>query len=111
MHTFLDNFHQGGKYSAQIDSHQVELSREHNFTDQKYLSISSLQTDYLNTYRAQVLGEIVKDQTLFRQSAPFVEVLIILQKNIQKDQTGKGKISFGWSFGKQTNGRDTSKMF
>ena len=21
MHTFLDNFHQGGKYSAQIDSH------------------------------------------------------------------------------------------
>ena len=22
MHTFLDNFHQGGKYSAQISSHQ-----------------------------------------------------------------------------------------
>ena len=31
MHKFLDNFHQGGKYSAQIDSHQVELSREENF--------------------------------------------------------------------------------
>ena len=27
MHTFLDNFHQGGKYSAQIASHQAELSR------------------------------------------------------------------------------------
>ena len=27
MHTFLDNFHQGGKYSAQIANHQAELSR------------------------------------------------------------------------------------
>ena len=26
MHTFLDNFHQSGKYSAQLASHQVELS-------------------------------------------------------------------------------------
>ena len=42
MHIFLDNFHQGGKYSAQISSHQTELSREEIFTDQKYLSISSL---------------------------------------------------------------------
>ena len=48
MHTFLDNFHQGGKYSAQIASHQVELKREENFTDQKSLNISSLQTDHLN---------------------------------------------------------------
>ena len=48
MHTFLDNFHQGGKYSAQIDSHQVELRREEKFTNQKSLNISSLQTDYLN---------------------------------------------------------------
>ena len=28
MHTFLDNFQQGGKYSAQIASHQAELRRE-----------------------------------------------------------------------------------
>ena len=48
MHTFLDNFHQGGKYSAQIASHQAELRREEKFTDQKSLNISSLQTDYLN---------------------------------------------------------------
>ena len=48
MHTFLDNFHQGGKYSAQIASHQVELRREETFTDQQSLNISSLQTDYLN---------------------------------------------------------------
>ena len=34
MHTFIDNFHQGGKYSAQIASHQAELRREELFTDQ-----------------------------------------------------------------------------
>ena len=48
MNTFMDNFNQGGRYSAQISSHQAELKREGKFTDQKYLSISSLQTDYLN---------------------------------------------------------------
>ena len=48
MHIFLDNFHQSGKYSSQIANHQAELRREEIFTDQKYLSVSSLQTDYLN---------------------------------------------------------------
>ena len=48
MHICFDNFHHGGKYSAQIARQQAELSREEKFTDQKYLSISSLQTDYLN---------------------------------------------------------------
>ena len=37
MHTFMDNFHQGGKYSAQIASHQAELKIEEKFTDQKLL--------------------------------------------------------------------------
>ena len=48
MHTFLDNFHQGGKYSAEIARHQAELRREEKFNDQKSLNISSLQTDCLN---------------------------------------------------------------
>ena len=48
MHTFLDKFHQSGKYSAQIPSHRAELRREDTFTDQKSLNISFLQTDYLN---------------------------------------------------------------
>ena len=48
MHTFLDNFRQGGKFSAQIASHQAKLIWEETFTDQKSLNISSLQTDYLN---------------------------------------------------------------
>ena len=52
MHTFLDKFHQGGKYSAQIAIHQAELRREEKFTDQKSLNISSLQTDYLNLDRS-----------------------------------------------------------
>ena len=48
MHTFMDNFQQGEKYSAQIASHQEELRREETFTDKKSLKFSSLQTDYLN---------------------------------------------------------------
>ena len=42
MQTFLDNFCQNGKYSAQIASHQAELRREETFTDQKYFNISYL---------------------------------------------------------------------
>ena len=56
MHTFLDNFHRGGKCSAHIASHQAELKREENFTDQKSLNISSLQTDYLNLDRSSGFG-------------------------------------------------------
>ena len=56
MHIFLDNFHQGGKYSAQVASHQVELRREEIFTDQKSLNISSLQTNYLNLDRSSGFG-------------------------------------------------------
>ena len=48
MHTFMDNFHQSGKYSAQLVSHQAELRREETFPDHNILNISSLQTDYLN---------------------------------------------------------------
>ena len=48
MHMFLDKFHQYRKYSAQIASHQAELIREKQFTDQKSLSISYLLTDNLN---------------------------------------------------------------
>ena len=48
MHTFLDSFHQGGKYSSQIASHHAELRSEDKFTVQNNLSISSLQTYYLN---------------------------------------------------------------
>ena len=37
IHTFLDNFCQGGKYSAQIASHQAELRREGKRTDKKII--------------------------------------------------------------------------
>ena len=60
MHTFLDKSHQGGKYSAQIDSHQAELRREEKFNDQKSLKISSLQTDYLILDNSSGLVEIVR---------------------------------------------------
>ena len=56
MHTFLDNFHQGGTYSAQIAIHQADLRREEKIYWSKYLSISSLQTDYLNLYSSSDFG-------------------------------------------------------
>ena len=91
MHTFMDNFSQGGKYSAQIASHQVELRREENITDQTLLKISSLQTGYLNLDRSSGLVEMVIEKTLFRQSAHFVEVLINLQKNVSNRSDRKRK--------------------
>ena len=42
VYTFLDNFHQGGKYFAQKNIPQAQLRRGENFTDEKYLYISSL---------------------------------------------------------------------
>ena len=33
MHTFLDNFRQGGKCSSQIANHQADLRREGKVTD------------------------------------------------------------------------------
>ena len=53
MHTFLDNFQQSGKYSAQLASHQAELRREEKYPDQKCFNISSLQTEYLNLDSSQ----------------------------------------------------------
>ena len=50
MHTFLDNFEQGGKYLAQIAIHKAEFRREEKFTNQKSLNVSSLKTDYLKLY-------------------------------------------------------------
>ena len=55
IHIFLDKFHQDGKYSAQISSHQAELRREGKLLIKNlYLfhpyirTISSLHTDDLN---------------------------------------------------------------
>ena len=55
MQNFLENIQQGGKYFARIASHQAEFRREEKFINQKPLSISDLQIDYLN------LGSSVKN--------------------------------------------------
>ena len=39
MHTFLDNFHKSGKYSAQLAIHQAEMRGEEKYPDQKCLNI------------------------------------------------------------------------
>ena len=56
MHIFLDNFHPGVKCTSHLAIHQSELRREETFTDQKYLSITSIDTGYLNIYSSSVYG-------------------------------------------------------
>ena len=82
MHIFLDKFHQCGKYTAQIASHLAELRREERFTDEKYLSITSLQTDYLNIDSSSGSGRNNERSNIIHKNALFVDVLTILQKNV-----------------------------
>ena len=70
----MDDFYQGGKYSAQIASHQAELRREGKFTDQKYLSISSLQTDYLNIDSGSGCGKNSERENLVQTKCTFFGV-------------------------------------
>ena len=71
MHTFLDNFLQGWKCSAQIASHQVELRNEEKFTDKKSLSSSSLQTDYLNTNNSLRFVRNIRRKNNFQKKCTF----------------------------------------
>ena len=87
----MDNFHQGGIYSSQIASHQAELRREEKFTDQKYLSISSLQTDGLNLDRSSDFGRNNERANTVQIKCTFVEVFITLQKNVSKGSYRKIK--------------------
>ena len=48
MHILLNKFHQGKKYTIKIASHRAELRREGKFTDQKSLSVTYIQADYIN---------------------------------------------------------------
>ena len=91
MHTFLDKFHQGGKYSAQIASHQVELGREETFTCQKSLSISSLQTDYLNLYSSSGYGRNSERANTVHTKSTFCGVVNHYVENVPKVSDSKTK--------------------
>ena len=41
IHIFMDKFHQGGKYSAQINSHQAELRTEGRFSEEEMNAMDS----------------------------------------------------------------------
>ena len=71
MHTFLDNFHQGGKYSAQIASRKTELRREGNFADKKSLKISSLHTDHLSFDRSSGFGRNSEIENIVQKKCTF----------------------------------------
>ena len=84
MHIFQDNFHQGLKYTAQRAIQQAELRREGRFTNRKYLSISSLQTDYLNLDTSSGSGINNERANIVKEKWTFIEVLTIIQKNVLK---------------------------
>ena len=67
---FLDNFNQGGKYTVQIASRQTELIRE-KITDQKYLSITYIQTDYLNLDSSSGSSKNNEIENLVQKKCPF----------------------------------------
>ena len=71
LHIFLDNFHQGGKYTVQIASHQADLRRGGKFTDQNSLSISYLQTDYLNLDNSSGSGRNIERANLVQTKYTF----------------------------------------
>ena len=71
MHILLDNFYQCRKYTAQIASQQAELRKEEKITDQKYLSISSLQTDFINTDRSLGSGKNSERENIVQSKCTF----------------------------------------
>ena len=92
MHIFMDNFNQGGKYSDQRASHQAKLRIKENFTDQKSLSVSSLQTDYLNFYSSSGCGKNSERANIVKTRCKNIcEVPTIPQKNVSKGPERKRK--------------------
>ena len=96
MHILLDKFHQSVKYYDQIASHQTKLRREVNFIDQKSLSISSLQNNYLNLDSRSGWGKNSERENLVQTKCTFCGGTNYSAEKNQKDQKGKGKSSCGW---------------
>ena len=90
MYFFLDIFHQGGKYTAQIYIHQAELRRKGNFTDQKYLSNTYLQTDYIKLDSGSGFGKHGERENIVQTKFTFfggaTHSAEICFKSIRKDK-------------------------
>ena len=96
MHTFMDNFHECAKYYAKISSHQAELRREENMTHEKYLSISSLKTDYLNLYNNLVFGRNNERANYFQTKCTFYGGVNNSSEKCLKRIRQEKENSFGW---------------
>ena len=112
MHVFLDNFHQCVNYIAHIEIHQAELIIEETFTDKKDLSITSLQTDYLNidtssgSVRNNERENIVQKQCTFCGGTNHSTELLF--ERIRED---KKKLRAAGGSDKQRTEQNTSKCF
>ena len=67
MHPFLDKFHQGRRYSSLIAIHLAYIGNK------KSVSISSLQTYYLNMDSSSVIGRNIKGAKTVHRKCNFCE--------------------------------------
>ena len=113
MHTFLNQFHQGGRYSSQIARHWTELMREEKFTGQKYLLILSLQTYYLNLESSSVFGRNIERANTVQKKCNFGGGVKHSAKNVSKgpERNGKVKCLCAWCFGQHMNRTNALQMF
>ena len=94
MHTFLNEFHKIGKYSAQISRHETELRKWEMFTDQKYSSFSFLQTDYLNIDSNSCCGRYNEIANTFQTKFKFCGyVNHSIEKYFRRIRQKKSKVS------------------
>ena len=111
MHILLDKCSRHNKYSAQIASHQAELRREKRVTDQKSLSISYLQTDYLNIDISSGSGKNSERENIVLAKFTLLEVLTILFKKIKRIRKDKEKARVAGDLYKRRTQRTTCKYF
>ena len=74
IHIFLDNFHQGGKYTEETIRHQAELRREKKTTCQKSLAITCLKPKNLNLASSSGSGENIERANLVHTKYTFCGV-------------------------------------
>ena len=95
MHTFMNRFHQGGKYSSQISSHQAELRRREKLLIKNvYLFHPYRMTIYILT-EFQVVVKIARKNIVQKKCAVLGGANHYAEKYFKGSEREK-KISCGW---------------
>ena len=111
MHIFLNNFHEGEKYTTQIAINQAQLNREGGFTDQKSLSITYQQTGYLNLDRSSGSGRNNERANIFHTKFNFCGGTNHYADFFLKIRKDKEKVRAAGDFDRQRTERTFRKCF